>query len=400
MSLNTGFDKAFSEKYQDIREKTLVSKAVANHRLESNLKLGKTVSRFKLDVSGIRVRTETRYSDRTLDPISDSEELITVDQEKYLGVPLHKNDLKQNGPLKVAETLAKDMRNKANAWLDGLYLSKGIDGGAFDTFDAGDIGGSDGAPIDMATVDNITKMITLAPAKIRSNHVDISGNFCWVLDPYAVAYIEQLLIGKNIDLAGSTFKNGYAGPVNKGEVYVSDNLTFRAEIDLSTNPTANDTITIGGVTFKYVASPSAAGDIDIGVDAATSLANTIAAINGAAGAGTTYIEVSAANRITLNETLRITASNPSASLLRITCIGAGRVVVSDALTAAVSWANARLHCYAGKKKAIDVVEQREVNLDIRPEPKQPVDNYFVDFLAGAKVFDDAKQTFLDLWIKA
>lgn len=398
MPLNTGFDKAFSEKYQDIRNKTLVASVVTNHRLESNLKLGKTVSRFKLDLSNIEVRDEVRYSDRTLDAISDSEELITVDQEKYLGVPLHKNDIKQNGPLKVAENLARQMRKKANQWLDGFYFSKVMD--AYDTFDAGDIGGSDGAPIDMATEANITKLITLAPAKLKTNDVDISGNLIWVLDSMSLAYVEQMLIGKDIDLAASTFKNGYAGPMNKGKVYNSDNLTFRSEIDLATNPTANDTITIGGVVLKYVATPTDPGDIDIGVDAATSLANTIACINGAAGAGTTYIELSAANRKKLTKTLRTTASNPSASLLRITCIGAGRVVISDTLTAAVSWANARLHAYVGLKGAIDAVEQREVNLDVRPEPKQPVDNYFVDFLAGAKVFDDAKNTFLDLWIKA
>lgn len=399
MGLNTGFDKAFDNKYQDIRYKTLVAPAVTNHRLESNLKMGKRVSRFKLDTSGIEIRDEVRYSDRVLDQAADSEEYIEVDQEKYMGVPLHKNDIKQNGELKAAETLAKDMRKKANQWLDGYYFSKVVD--AYDTFDAGDIGGSDGAPIDMATEANILKMITMAPAKIKTNDVDISSGFRWVLDSISIAYIEQMLIGKDVSLAESTFKNGYSGPINKGALYNSDNLTFRSEINLATNPTANDTITISDIVFKYVASVGTdAGNILIGTDAAATLANTIAALNGAAGAGTTYVDLSTANRKKLTKRLRCTASNPSASLLRITCIGAGRLVLSDTLTASVSWANARLHAYAGLKGGIDCIEQREVNLDIRPESRQPVDNYFVDFLAGAKVFDDAKQTFLDVWIKA
>lgn len=399
MALNTGFDKAFRTKYQDIRAKTMVADKVTSFRLESNLTMGKTVSRFKLDLSGVRVRTETRYSDRTLDAIHDSEELITVDQEKYMGFPLHKNDILQNGPMKVGMEAGKQIAIKAKSWADAFIFSKVT--GAFATFEASDIGGSAGQGVDLTVADNVNKMITLAPAKIRNNMVDVSGNLVWVIDPYAAAYIQQMLIGKNIDLAGSTFKNGYAGPMNRGEVYISDNLTFEAQIDLATNPTNNDTLTIGGVSIKFVSSLGATpGNVLIGGSAAATLANVIALINGTAGAGTTYVELSTANRIKFTDVLRITASNPSASILNIVCIGAGKIAVSDTLTAAVDWINTRLHGYVGRRGQIDVVMQREVNLDKRPEPKQPVDNYFVDFLMGAKVFDDAKQNFLDLWIKS
>lgn len=387
----------FNSKYEDIRQKVLVAEQVTNHRLESNLTIGATVNRYKLDLSKVRVRTETRYSDRTLDKISHSKELITVDQEKYMGFPLHKNDILQNGPLKAGEEAGKQIAIKAMAWLDGFYLSKVKD--AYDTFDAGDIGGSAGAPIDFATSGNVDKIITLAPAKIRTNHVDLN-NLGWVLDPIALAYVELSLLGKSINLANSVFQNGYAGPVHNGDMYVSDNLTFEAEIDLSTKPTADDTITIGGVVFTFKAAAAAAGDVKIGADASAAAANLVKAINGAAGGdGTNYFELAEADRITISDTLRCVASVDGSNKLSLMCIGAGRVTVSDGLTAAVNWANTRLHGYAGKKKQIDVIQQREINLDKRPEPKQPVDNYFVDFLAGAFVFDDAKQNFLDLWIK-
>lgn len=52
--------------------------------------------------------------------------------------------------------------------------------------------------------------------------------------------------------------------------------------------TANDTITIGGVVYKLVASPAAANDVKIGADVTASAANLVAAITGAAGAGTLY----------------------------------------------------------------------------------------------------------------
>ncbi len=50
----------------------------------------------------------------------------------------------------------------------------------------------------------------------------------------------------------------------------------------------DDTVTIGTVTYKFVASPAVANDIDVGVSDSVSLDNLIAAINLAAGAGTKY----------------------------------------------------------------------------------------------------------------
>lgn len=61
---------------------------------------------------------------------------------------------------------------------------------------------------------------------------------------------------------------------------------------MATNPTANDTVTVNGVVFTFVATPTLPGDVDIGGSAAVSVDNLVAAINGGAGAGTTYIEVS------------------------------------------------------------------------------------------------------------
>jgi hypothetical protein len=49
-----------------------------------------------------------------------------------------------------------------------------------------------------------------------------------------------------------------------------------------------DTLVIDGVTYTMRATPAAAYDIDIGADAATSAANLVAAITGAAGEGTAY----------------------------------------------------------------------------------------------------------------
>ena len=84
------------------------------------------------------------------------------------------------------------------------------------------------------------------------------------------------------------------------EIERYNTITFTDETD------ATDTVTItaGGstVTFQAAASPSAAGDVDIAAsgDEEAMIDNYVAAINGGAGAGSTYVDVSAADRALLN----------------------------------------------------------------------------------------------------
>lgn len=59
-------------------------------------------------------------------------------------------------------------------------------------------------------------------------------------------------------------------------------------VTLGANPTADDTVTIADKTYKFVSSPSDANDVKIGTNAAGTIANLTAAINGGEGAGTDY----------------------------------------------------------------------------------------------------------------
>lgn len=56
----------------------------------------------------------------------------------------------------------------------------------------------------------------------------------------------------------------------------------------ATNVSANDTVTIGGYVYTFVATPSAPFQVDIGGTAAATLDNLKAAINDSGTAGTTY----------------------------------------------------------------------------------------------------------------
>jgi hypothetical protein len=56
-----------------------------------------------------------------------------------------------------------------------------------------------------------------------------------------------------------------------------------------TNVTANDTVTINGKVYTFVAAPTVEGDVDIGASAAATLDNLKAAINHTGTEGTDYV---------------------------------------------------------------------------------------------------------------
>lgn len=91
------------------------------------------------------------------------------------------------------------------------------------------------------------------------------------------------------------------------------------------NIAADDTVIVGSQTFTFKASPSAAGEVDVGTDEATSLANLAAAINKGAGAGSAYIELTQDERAKLSQNL----VSATASTHTVVIVTAGYVSVTE-----------------------------------------------------------------------
>ena len=87
MSL-TDFREYFDPTYQEILNKTLVGRKIANTRFQSELKYGDTVNRFALDLSAVQVRDVVALTDRTLDPVTDSQETLTINFKKGMTLPI------------------------------------------------------------------------------------------------------------------------------------------------------------------------------------------------------------------------------------------------------------------------------------------------------------------------
>jgi hypothetical protein len=208
MSLSV-YKEAFDNSYQEVFNKVLVAKNVMNTRFESTLKYGESVERVIYDISGVLVRSVSRGSASTIDTITDSSELITINLEKELVFHISDGEVTQAGPLNPGEVIGAQCAVKLAVDLDARCFAE-VRNALYD-FDNGDLttGASTGTGITLSST-TVPQMVTRMPAKLRAkNNQEIITNMILVVDSYAAADVDQYLLGKSIDLAGYVFKNGY-----------------------------------------------------------------------------------------------------------------------------------------------------------------------------------------------
>jgi len=106
-----------------------------------------------------------------------------------------------------------------------------------------------------------------------------------LLDCASMAEIEENLnrMMAMIDAKMSALKIQWNTPINAA--------TASGTLTLDTNPTANNTMTIGTTVYTFKAAAAVAGDIAIGVDLAATKTNVIAAIKGTDGLNTAHAVV-------------------------------------------------------------------------------------------------------------
>lgn len=397
------FAEQFDNTYQEVFQKALVAKSVMNTRFEPKLKYGESVERVAYDISGVSVRDTTRGSASTIDSITDSSELLTINLEKEAAFHLSDGEKTQAGPLNPGQVIGRDIAIKVAGDLDGRCFAE-IHNAAYN-FDTGDLttGASTGVPITLSST-TVPQMTTRMAAKLRAkNNVEPMGNMVFVVDSYAAADIEQYLMGKDIDIAGSVFKNGYAGVVRNAQLIVSERLPGEATYTFTDVNVATKTVTINGVTFLSKATPAVGGDVDVHATTEEgAVANYVAAINNsesldASEVGTLYCELTAANRKILDDAGIYAIDNGDATFTIRS--RSGRMTVStDETNGAVS--NNSLCAYYGKKGAIDLVVQDMKEVDMRPTADRRGTNIFTSYLAGLKTFADGSKRFLKVLIAA
>lgn len=393
----TNFQEKFDNTYQETFQRTPVATKVMNSRFESDLKYGESIERFAFDLSGVRVRTTTRGSASTIDTVTDSTQLLTINLEKEAAFHVADGEVTQAGPLNPIESIAKEIGIKVALDLDARCFGEVVNA-AFD-FDNGDLTtlASTGTPITLGST-TVPQMTTRMGAKLkRRNNVEPTGNMILVVDSYAMSDVDQFLISKNIDMAGAVFQNGYQGLIRGATVYSSENLTGETVLTGSGVFTGGEVVVVNGVSFFPVAAIGATpGNFLIGANLAASLTNLAGLINNPATTSATQVALSAADQEQVATKWTAVAT---ATTLTTVMIGSGRPIVSET-AANASFTTTMFHAYYGKKGAIDLVVQDMMTADMRKTDDRRGTNVFCSYLAGIKTFTDGSRKFLDVLIAA
>lgn len=395
----TDYKPQFDNAYQEVFQKVVISKKVANFRFEPVLKFGESVERVAFDVSGVRVRTVVRGAASTIDSVTDSSELLEINIEKEAAFHISDGEVKQAGPLNPGEVIGAKIAMKVAIDWDARIFAEVLN--AELNFDTGDLTtlASNGTPITLNST-TVPQLVSRAPAKLRRNSQTLT-NMCMVVDSYAASDITQYILGKNIDLAGAVFANGYSGDVSNAEMYVSENLTGEARLAMATQPTNGDTVIINGITFTFVTSIGVtAGNVLIGGSADAARANLAALINDPSTTTANGVALSAANALIISDDLKLVATNDNTgNTMDIVGTGSGALTVSETFTDVTdTWSRNFIHAYFGKKGAIDAVLQDLEEVDMRKTDDRRGTNVFSSYLGGIKTFADGAKKFLDVWI--
>lgn len=397
MALND-FKQDYILRYQDILSKVMVGLKIASTRFEPNLKFGDTIVRTILNLSAVRVRSFTNLNDQTIDPLTDSEETMTVNVQVGAVFPIARLEKIQAGPLNPAMIAGKEVAIKVANYLDAQILAE-VDS-AWANFDTGNLttAASNGTPITLSST-TVPQMVAQTYAKLFSNNVAMT-NLCWVLDPFSVSQIAQFPIGKDITSNNTVFINGFSGNLFGAEVYTSNNLMGEATLVYTGNHVNAEALTIGGVTFTAVTTIGAtAGNFLASAgDSTTGITNLAGLINAPGTTSANQVALSAADQITITDVLGLSAVATSATVLTIKGKGSSRLTLTEAQTNA-TWATNFVHAYYGMKGAIDVAIQDQPVMEMRDEPKQLTTNIFNNVVAAIKTFTDGSQKFLDVHIQ-
>lgn len=399
MSL-TDFRPEFDNSYQELFQKTVVSKEIMNTRFEAKLRSGESVERVKYSIDAVKVRDVTRGAASTIDVISDSPELLEINIEREAVFHISDGEVTQAGPLNPGEVIGGKIGHKVALDLDARCFAEVVN--AAHTFDNGDLTtlSPTGTPITLTST-TVPQMATRMPAKLRRKENQTTTGMVLVADSYAMADVEQYLLAKDINLADATFVNGYAGPIRGAVAYVSEALTGEAIVDLSTQPSNGNTFVVGDLTFTFVTTlGTAEGNVLIGSDAEETRANFMNAVTQGTGAGTTYVAFTG-DDLDTQENMLLSAveydSGANEDMVGVRAAGQGRL---DVASAGDLVEHNFIHAYYGKRGAIDLVVQDMSPVDMRPTDDRRGTNVFSSYLAGIKTFSDGAVQFLDVWIKS
>jgi len=297
-----------------------------------------------------QVGTYTPHSDISFEEKSATKETLEVDTFEYAAEDIDITESKQTPYDLLGQSLMSIRKGLMNG-VEQKFLSE-------ITNAEHNISGS---PVEVTTV-NILDILEEAEGKLGSFDAPYETAMrAAVLGPRTVARLRRAKSDRESRLGDSVLANGVVGPWQGWTVVQSNNLPWSATLELATEPTNGDTVTIAGVTFEFQddLSNTTTGYVGVlcGTNVDTTRAALTACINDSGTAGTTYVQMGAKENFIIRRKRRITATNNNGTD-EMTLAGFGDIAVSSDLTDTTdTWADQQLESVFMIRGAIDMVLQ-------------------------------------------
>jgi hypothetical protein len=387
-NFSASFSEVRAREQQEVFYKMNVANQIADTSFASDLTSGDVLHRTYRSSTGY-ASVYTRGTDMVERTLTDTDETLTVNKEFYDFFYVDDHDKIQND-YNAAINYGKDGGEMLSDQIDADVLGEALN--ATSTVDDGSIGGTAGNGITLST-SNVVKTTTAATKKMKKLNIK-GANKYGVISPEYEDILVQYGVARETDMGdGLNRKPEFMNWLGY-KLYTSNNTTGTAVLSLATQPTASDTITIEGVTFTFVASPSAAGDVDIGSDVDATRVNLETLIN--APSTTTAGGVALSTEDAKFFTARVSAVDSAADdTLTVTVKGIGTLDVSETLTDGTdTWtaAKQKQHLMFGIDGNPSLVVQEDPSISAVKAEKRKGYFYQNTILYGVKTFaDNAKQ---------
>lgn len=385
-------------------------RALANFEERANLTNGQSVTRPR---KSLMVASDyTRGTDSTAQTLEDVAETLSVTSAKISTFSIDDFDAIQSN-YKLQNEYADDAAKTVADIMDADFYNQYQY--ATSTVTAEDFGGSSALGVTLST-SNVLSVLFKSTQKLRQQNVDITGKFNMNdklvgmgfagVSPQFLNALEEYDAGRETVGGDTTFSNGYVRTKAGLDIYATNNLSWSGILGLATTPTDGDTIVIDGVTFTFKTTlGSTAGNVLIGGSADVARANLVGLINAPSTTDSNGVAVSStrANNYTLSDAekiSRITATNDNtANTASLIAKGVSYITVSETLTDTTdAWTSLIQHNLIGRKKAVDMVIQKDLNVKVSDIPLQLGVYVKPNALYGIKTFNEGARQLVDVQI--
>ncbi len=373
----------YAEATQETLEKTLTAMDLAG-MIDIPNGTTKNLPLVKMRATG----NYTKYTNQTISDVTTGNDTIVINTTPMVNFAIDDIDEAEDY-IDVKSEVISDASYQIKRRIDGDFFAQVIN--AKWKYDTNGFGLNTGtlSPITLTT--GSSQNISTVFGKAKAGLVQMGNNegkLAMVVDPFVTADLTTLGMETNVvGVADVSYTRGFQGKFGGMNVYSASTLYSTTTLDLATNPTAGDYVVVQGVKFTFVAAIGTAGDVLIGLSADASCQNLVAAVNGAAGAGSTYTEIDSDDRARLEG---VTATDGT-NLVTFVSKNGALVALSSMTDASNDFAAQVTYATIMEKGAIKMALRNGVKVESAREPKALVTNYFIYARYGLKVTTRSKE---------